>query len=88
MPKEKISDEAAGHRGSRQLLHRRGDRKLRTTPHCRHERNEPPAPNQITIGQMYVQFQIPARKKRGAAGHHGARFDTYGGLPGIDAGWT
>ena len=22
-----------------------------------------PAPNQITIGQMYVQFQIPARKK-------------------------
>jgi len=24
----------------------------------------PPAPNQITIGQMYVQFQIPAKKKR------------------------
>ena len=23
----------------------------------------PPAPNQITIGQMYVQFQIPANKK-------------------------
>src|SRR2546427_9636567 len=23
-------------------------------------------PNQITIGQMYVQFQIPARKKAGA----------------------
>jgi len=27
--------------------------------------NQPPAPNQITIGQMYVQFQIPANKKRG-----------------------
>ena len=26
--------------------------------------NAEPAPNQITIGQMYVQFQIPARKKR------------------------
>jgi hypothetical protein len=25
----------------------------------------PTAPNQITIGQMYVQFQIPARKKSG-----------------------
>jgi len=25
--------------------------------------NPNPAPNQITIGQMYVQFQIPARKK-------------------------
>jgi hypothetical protein len=25
----------------------------------------PPVPNQITIGQMYVQFQIPARKSRG-----------------------
>jgi hypothetical protein len=25
--------------------------------------NAAPAPNQITIGQMYVQFQIPARKK-------------------------
>ena len=24
-----------------------------------------PAPNQITIGQMYVQFQIPQTKKRG-----------------------
>jgi hypothetical protein len=28
--------------------------------------NAAPAPNQITIGQMYVQFQIPANKKRGA----------------------
>src|SRR4030095_39939 len=28
--------------------------------------NTPPAPNQITIGQMYVQFQIPARKRPGA----------------------
>ena len=27
--------------------------------------NTPPVPNQITIGQMYVQFQIPARKKAG-----------------------
>jgi len=27
--------------------------------------NAPPVPNQITIGQMYVQFQIPARKKPG-----------------------
>src|SRR5689334_18059207 len=26
-----------------------------------------PAPNQITIGQMYVQFEIPQTKKRGAA---------------------
>jgi hypothetical protein len=26
--------------------------------------NAAPAPNQITIGQMYVQFQIPARRKR------------------------
>ena len=26
--------------------------------------NAEPAPNQITIGQMYVQFQIPERKKR------------------------
>src|SRR5438874_10210096 len=25
--------------------------------------NQMPAPNQITIGQMYVQFQIPASKK-------------------------
>jgi len=25
--------------------------------------NQAPAPNQITIGQMYVQFQIPANKK-------------------------
>ena len=28
--------------------------------------NPNPAPNQITIGQMYVQFQIPQTKKRGA----------------------
>ena len=28
--------------------------------------NQQPAPNQITIGQMYVQFQIPATKKRNA----------------------
>src|SRR5262245_5562181 len=28
--------------------------------------NQAPAPAQITIGQMYVQFQIPARKKAGA----------------------
>src|SRR5690242_17901766 len=28
--------------------------------------NQAPAPNQITIGQMYVQFEIPAVKKRGA----------------------
>jgi hypothetical protein len=28
--------------------------------------NQAPAPNQITIGQMYVEFQIPATKKRGA----------------------
>ena len=27
--------------------------------------NTPPTPNQITIGQMYVQFQIPARKRPG-----------------------
>src|SRR5881296_4370434 len=27
--------------------------------------NTPITPNQITIGQMYVQFQIPARKKPG-----------------------
>jgi hypothetical protein len=27
--------------------------------------NAQPTPNQITIGQMYVQFQIPARKKAG-----------------------
>ena len=27
--------------------------------------NPNPAPNQITIGQMYVQFQIPQAKKRG-----------------------
>ncbi len=27
--------------------------------------NQAPAPNQITIGQMYVEFQIPATKKRG-----------------------
>ena len=27
--------------------------------------NTPPAPNQITIGQMYVQFQIPARRRPG-----------------------
>src|SRR5438477_6887211 len=26
--------------------------------------NPVPAPNQITIGQMYVEFQIPAVKKR------------------------
>ncbi|HUI82193.1 MAG TPA: hypothetical protein VLY24_29930 [Bryobacteraceae bacterium] len=26
--------------------------------------NQSPAPNQITIGQMYVEFQIPANKKR------------------------
>ena len=28
--------------------------------------NQAPAPSQITIGQMYVQFQIPARKKQKA----------------------
>src|SRR5215470_381199 len=28
--------------------------------------NQPLAPAQITIGQMYVQFQIPQNKKRGA----------------------
>lgn len=28
--------------------------------------NQQPAPNQITIGQMYVQFEIPAAKKRNA----------------------
>ena len=28
--------------------------------------NQTPAPSQITIGQMYVQFEIPAVKKRGA----------------------
>ncbi len=28
--------------------------------------NQPPAPNQITIGQMYVQFEIPQVKKRAA----------------------
>jgi len=27
--------------------------------------NQAPAPNQITIGQMYVQFQIPAKKYNG-----------------------
>src|SRR5579872_5705329 len=27
--------------------------------------NPTPAPSQITIGQMYVQFEIPAAKKRG-----------------------
>ena len=44
-------------------------------------------PNQITIGQMYVQFQIPANKKaQHAAGDHGARLDAHGGVPGIDAG--
>src|SRR3974390_403000 len=26
--------------------------------------NQSPAPNQIMIGQMYVEFQIPANKKR------------------------
>src|SRR5437762_7338501 len=29
--------------------------------------NAAPTPNQITIGQMYVQFQIPANKKQKAA---------------------
>jgi hypothetical protein len=28
--------------------------------------SQTPVPNQITIGQMYVQFEIPATKKRGA----------------------
>jgi hypothetical protein len=28
--------------------------------------NQPPAPNQIMIGQMYVQFEIPQTKKRNA----------------------
>jgi hypothetical protein len=28
--------------------------------------NQAPSPNQITIGQMYVQFEIPQTKKRGA----------------------
>src|SRR5947209_20477641 len=27
--------------------------------------DQAPTPNQITIGQMYVQFQIPQNKKRG-----------------------
>ena len=27
--------------------------------------NQVPQPNQITIGQMYVQFEIPQTKKRG-----------------------
>ena len=28
--------------------------------------SQPPAPNQIMIGQMYVQFEIPVTKKRNA----------------------
>ena len=49
--------------------------------------NQQPAPNQITIGQMYVQFEIPAdQEAQRAPGHHGAWVHAYGGLSGIDAG--
>ena len=52
-------------------------------------RTRPLLPNQITIGQMYVQFQIPARQESAnAAGDHGARVVAYGSLSGIDAGRT
>ena len=33
------------------------------TPPQLNNQNQAPAPNQITIGQMYVQFQIPANRK-------------------------
>ena len=36
---------------------------LYATPPSPNSTNQAPAPNQITIGQMYVQFQIPANKK-------------------------
>jgi len=49
--------------------------------------NPAPVPNQITIGQMYVQFQIPQSKKRNMppvimvhGSSHTAR------LPGVDTG--
>ena len=46
----------------------------------------PRTPQQITIGQMYVQFQIPARLSRpGLARHHGARLDAHGRRARIDA---
>ena len=39
-------------------------------------------PQQITIGQMYVQFQIPAKKYGGGlAGHHGPRIHAHRRLP-------
>ena len=47
----------------------------------------PRTPQQITIGQMYVQFQIPARSRRaGLARDHGARLDAHGRRARIDAG--
>ena len=45
----------------------------------RSRRRRAPVPQQITIGQMYVQFQIPAKKiRRRLAGHHGARLHAHG----------
>ena len=41
-----------------------------------------PVPQQITIGQMYVQFQIPAKKYgRRLAGDHGARLHPHRRVP-------
>ena len=46
----------------------------------------PRTPQQITIGQMYVQFQIPARIARaGLARDHGARLDAHGRRARVDA---
>ena len=45
-----------------------------------------PAPHQITIGQMYVQYQVPAQKGRHrVARHHGARIESHGGVSRVDA---
>ena len=61
---EEVPDRPAGHRGSGQLLHRRRaeGHQLCDRAACRPRRTAH-VPNQITIGQMYVQFQIPANKK-------------------------
>ena len=46
------------------------------------------APHQITVGQMYVQFEIPANKYwRRLAGDHGARLESHRCVPGVHARW-
>ena len=62
---EEIPHETAGHRRSGQLLHRRRAEGDQVRHRAAAQRSQSGVtPSQITIGQMYVQFQVPASKKQ------------------------